>query len=453
MINNFSLLSQHVDTFKEALYLEGDKSGFNDLVDAFSLLKDSAQEVHHKNNDMRFVDFEMAGLKFHAMAVSIKGYSVVLKTGDFSMAFKKYEGITDKNPSVKIEYRAEYLVKMGIHAAHKQVNDFFKENIHSDYLSKVQEIHLACDTQGHNFSFLDTFRFKTRSRKSSLHDGDDGELGRLTRFNSRRVETLYFGTSDLLLRIYDKTREIVTHPESGHIRTFWQLSNPEQYDENKDVWRVEFQIRREILKELFTSDKLPWDYTSVLLDNLPSLWSFFVDHFSYRDLDRDTALHLMDGYKVLKNGSAKLLTKEATKKIFQRSEIHPFWEMISTFKNVEPSSYFRFKQVKETSPVYAENSASALISTLVKHYGYLDDWMIISAFEGAEARCRANNDGIGLVDNAYKKTSDYFNKVDIQRKRGLNVIEIDDDVKENLSFYVANVVRPMIDGALLQPIF
>ena len=445
-----TLLSQHVDTFKEALYFTGIWERFNHFVDKLIELKANAQLINHQNNDLRFVNLKIGSINWHVMAMSINGYSVVLKNGDVSMAFRKHAGVGDLNPSAKIEYRAHYLVKLGLIEAHKQVNNYFRDYIHSCYISKVQEIHIASDTQGHTFTHLDLCRFKTRSRKSNFFEGDDGELGRKLRFSSRRLESLYFGSSDLLLRIYDKRKEIIFHPDSGYIQSYWS-KNP-CYRELGDVWRVEFQIRREILKQIFTADGLPFEYTDVLLDNLPSLWSFFIKNFSYRDIKRDTALYILEGFKLLKDGSFKMLTKDAEKKIFQRSEIHPFWLMISQYNSIAPDYFFRFDQVKATSPVYAQNSASALISSCTKHYGHFEEWMIYEAFEGAEARCIRKN-GLGMIDNAKKNTADYFNKVDLQRKLGLDVIEIDDAVKDNLAFYVADCVRPLIDSARLQAIF
>lgn len=220
-----TLISQHTDTFKEALYLQGDYEKYNKFVNDMIALKEQAQEIHDLNNENRFVSIDIGSMRWHIMAVSIRGYSVVLKNGDVSIALKKKGDLkSDKNPSMKIEYRATFLVRYGLRSAVNKINDYIKTYIHSDYLSKVQEAHLACDTQGHTFTLLDSARFQSRSSKVKTHDGDDGEIGRNMVFSSRRMQTLYIGGSNNLMRIYDKTKEISVHPESVHIQLLWGLN-------------------------------------------------------------------------------------------------------------------------------------------------------------------------------------------------------------------------------------
>lgn len=445
------LISQHTDTFKEALYLNGDAVKYNQFVNDMIDLKDQAQEIHDINNDNRFVSITIGSHKWQVMATSVRGYSVVMKNGDVSIALKKKgDAKIDKNPSIKIEYRASFLVNYGLKKCVKLMNEYVKENIHNDYISKVQEIHVAADTQGHSFSLLDIVRFKTRSRKISIFDGDDEHIGRQMVFSSRRMETMYFGGSNNKLRIYDKTKEIKDHPESGHIKRLWML-NP-SYDDNKDIWRIEFQIRRSILKQLFNDKKESYEYTNVLLENISGLWSFFINYFSYRDLNREKTLNIIEGHWEKKDGTYKLLTKEAERSIYKKSEIHPFWEMISKYEQTEPEYYFRFNQVKATSPLYAMNSYCSLVSTITKHYGRFDIDLVKQTIIEAENRCQKNND-MGVLDKAINKTVDYFSKIDYQKSIGLDIIDINNSVKENMEFYIAPMASHSVENALLQTIF
>lgn len=436
------LLSQHVDTFKEALYLDGDFDKYNAFVDDLIKMKEQAQTIHDMNNDNRFVDLMISGLKWQIMATSITGYSVVMKNGDVSIAFKKKGNkLTDRNPNVKIEYRAQFLVNYGLKGAHKKVNDFFKENIHKDYISKVQEIHLACDTQGHSFNLFDIYRMKTRARKVIAHDGDDSEIGRKMVFTSRKLETLYFGTGSNMVRIYNKTAEEKKHPDSGHIKKLWALNNS-GYDENQDVWRIEFQIRREKLKGIFNANKEPYDYTAVLMDNISGLWDFFITYFSYKDISENMAIDLIKGYYTKKDGQAKLFTKEGERKIFQRSEIHPLWEIIKQFDNQEPSYYFRFVQVKQSQPIYAMNAVCGLVSTITKQYGTFTPEILNKVVMDAEFRSLKNND-MGLLDKSFSKLVDYFSKVEKQTKLGLDIVETPQDFTDNFSFFVWDALSPL----------
>ena len=448
------LLSHHVDTFKESLYLSGDCDNYNLFVDGLMNSKEIAQTVHDMNNANRFIDVDFGGNKWQVMATSVTGYSVVIKNGDVSIAFaKRLNVMSNRNPSVKIEYRAQFLVNYGLHGAHKKVNEFFKAYVHGDYLSKVQEIHLACDVQGHRFNLFDTYRMKTRARKMESFDGDDGEIGRKMVFTSRRLETLYFGTGSNMLRIYNKTAEAKKHPDSMHVEKLWKLKNPKGYDENKDVWRIEFQIRREKLKNIFTLDQsLPYDHTLVLLDNVGGLWDFFINYFSYRDIKEDMAIDLIKGYWTRKNGDEVLYTKKAESRIFEKSDIHPLWNLIEKYDNVEPPQYFRFIQVKQTDPVYALNAVCGSVSTIIKHFGEFTEDTFKKVVEMADNRCIQNND-LGLIDHNLKKLPDYFAKIEKQRKLGLDVITIDDDVKDNLAFYLADPMARLITTTLHKPSF
>lgn len=446
-----TLISQHTDTFKEALYLQGDYDKYNKFVSDMIELKEQAQEIHDINNDNRFITFTMGLMKWQIMATSIRGYSVVMKNGDVSIALKKKGDLKiDKNPSLKIEYRASFLVNYGLNKCVQIMQDYIKGFIHADFISKVQEIHVAADTQGHRFSLLDIARFKTRSRTIKVHDGDDEFIGRQMVFSSRRMETMYFGGSNNKLRIYDKSKEIAGHPESGHIGRLWRL-NP-AYDESKDVWRIEFQIRRPILKQLFNNQKESYEYTAVLLENISGLWDFFINYFSYRDLNRDTTLNIIEGHWQKKDGSFKLLTKEAERNIYKKSDIHPLWKTISNYQATQPSYYFRFNQVKATSPIYAMNAYCALVSTITKHYGRFDEELVKKTIIEAENRCEVNND-MGVMDKAILKTVDYFSKVEYQKSIGLDVIDIHDTVKENIEFYVAPLASHTVEKALHQTIF
>jgi len=126
------LISQHTDTFKEALYLQGDYDKYNKFVSDMIELKEQAQEIHDINNDNRFITFTMGLMKWQVMAISIRGYSVVMKNGDVSIALKKKGDLkTDKNPSLKIEYRASFLVNYGLNKCVQIMQDYIKGFIHA----------------------------------------------------------------------------------------------------------------------------------------------------------------------------------------------------------------------------------------------------------------------------------------------------------------------------------
>lgn len=77
------------------------------------------------------------------------------------------------------------------------------------------------------------------------------------------IQTFQYGKGEIVARIYNKTAEIATSGK-GWLRTVWE--GCEGYEPGEDVWRVEFQLRRDYLKE--TCGRHPDD----VLAELGALW-------------------------------------------------------------------------------------------------------------------------------------------------------------------------------------
>ncbi|MHB8868726.1 MAG: hypothetical protein ACYC6T_05865 [Thermoleophilia bacterium] len=65
--------------------------------------------------------------------------------------------------------------------------------------------------------------------------------------NLENPETFQFGRGDIVVRVYNKTRELAQSGKSW-FRTVWRQS--EGYEESEDVWRFEVQLRRPALRAL-----------------------------------------------------------------------------------------------------------------------------------------------------------------------------------------------------------
>lgn len=65
--------------------------------------------------------------------------------------------------------------------------------------------------------------------------------------NAEKPETYQFGKGNIVVRLYNKTREIVVSGKTW-VRAGWEV-NP-AYDPSLDVWRLEVQLRRQALREL-----------------------------------------------------------------------------------------------------------------------------------------------------------------------------------------------------------
>lgn len=89
-------------------------------------------------------------------------------------------------------------------------------------------------------------------------------------FQAKRFTGFAFGRGRISARLYDKTAEIVSS-RKGWFRAVWRKRG---LDEEAPVWRLEFQLRREALREFETSDEggtldvATWDALSGQLDQL-----------------------------------------------------------------------------------------------------------------------------------------------------------------------------------------
>ncbi len=97
-------------------------------------------------------------------------------------------------------------------------------------------VDIYCDFQGWVPQPRDYDRFVTRSRRNTAHIAIHHDGRRFTGFT--------FGHDAMVARLYDKTVEI-RHSGKEWMRAVWA----ESLDPSKPVWRLEFQLRRELLAQ------------------------------------------------------------------------------------------------------------------------------------------------------------------------------------------------------------
>lgn len=97
-------------------------------------------------------------------------------------------------------------------------------------------------------------------------------------FNDGILETIYIGSpsSPVRLRIYDKSKEVQKRGTKLWFIPLWGL------EENKDVWRVEFQLRRTVLRQFRIND------LHDLWGKIGGVWKYLTDEwFSLRFPDNE----------------------------------------------------------------------------------------------------------------------------------------------------------------------
>lgn len=426
---SFICLNDLVDTLKIQFYptnTEIDKLKYNAFVEYLILKKDEAMKIKNEDNQQRFILISVDDIKFRVMATSQSGFNVVCQNADFTLSFRKIG--EHKNPVVKAEFRAEFLLRNGYKRALEIVVNFVSTLL-KNFNIKVSEIHLAKDVQNYNFSILDFYRLKSLKKNREIFNQDTNLF-----FNGLKFTGFSIGKGAEMLRIYNKTYEIDKNKNKAFVKYLSWDYNP-NFDENKTVWRIEFQLRREKLKQLYSSWGLIENLQS-LLNSISSLWDYLINTFVLKDFSIKECQEFQQGY-IFKNGELTILNQETIKKRFQRAELSPLWEFIKTFKGNVVEKLQKIKDIKKPSAVYVKNAFKAVLSTFIKlKRGSFSSKELTKILLEADKELQSKK-RLNLIDNARLKCIDYVNRArDFFNHTGVDEIEFTkyyEDLKENLN--------------------
>jgi len=404
---------------------------YSRTVDRLLALKKEAQETKNNYGDTKSINAIFDEHKFNVMATSIMGFSILLRNNDCSIALRKTKSKINPSPVIKVEFRAEFLARHGYRKCADIINNFVSKHLLDDYKIKISEIHLATDIQGYNFTHLDFFKMKTRARKSQTHN-EETDYAKASVYGGVTTFTGFtFGGGDYHLRIYNKTVEIARQKNKAFAKTLlWQ--HKANYNPDLTVWRIEIQIRRSKLKKLINSDNSTMDDYVNVLAGIPDLWSKALSDYTIKDISDNDSFNLLRGYRVLKNGNSKLLTKNAIYAIFKRADSLPFWEDLKIWNghghNPVNTAY---KVPTAGSFDYVSNSIKSLYSTLAKHYGSTDTKTILKAFEEANIQ-NLEKKQISLLEDCFNKQLDWFERIDFMADNGVLSVPYYKDLERHI---------------------
>lgn len=404
--NQIIVLNDIVDTLKLQFYpnynltLDEIKK-FNDYVDSFVILKSKAMEIKNPDNQKRYVKTQIDGVNFNVMATSQNNFNVVLQNADFSISFLKIG--KHQNPIIKAEFRAEFLLRNGYKIAIQLVKDVI-DTLIQKYLIKVSEIHLAKDIQGYEFSTFDFHRIKTLSKtKTVFHNDISSEY-----YFGNRFTGFSIGKGDELLRIYNKTVEINQKKEKAFIQVLsWNYKD--NFNPSRNVWRIEFQLRRARLKELMQGSGL-YENMDNVINSICNLWSYLVSRFVHKNLSNKEVHEQITQVKILKNGTFKYLSPETLRQRFRNAETSYLWDSIQSFNNKIEPKLQRAKDISKPEVEYVKNAYKAVLSTFIKlKRGAFDSSELSKILYEADKECREKH-SMTLVDKARLNTLDYIVK-------------------------------------------
>ncbi len=409
----FVKLHQNIDTLKYHLYPSNvatshDIEGYNSVIDKLLSMKMSAQTKRNENKTSNDLQHDFKGFSFRVKPSTVKGFSVSVENADLTIHLKKLVITADQSPFSKVEFRASFLQRCGYMKAVQIANSFLKNNIISAFTIKISEIHLQCDVQGYTFTQLDYHRIKTRARNNRVYDEMSGTDSKY--FSGKRFQGFMLGSGDYLMRLYNKTNEIKKFPNKAFIEGIWR-KHP-HYDENMDVFRIEFQLRREKLKNMVINDQV-LDGFEVILNNLNNIWGRCLDDFSMRDLDNKKCIDISVGFVENKDtGVYEPLSLETVRTWFKRSNLHPLWLTISTFNgHAKTDTVEIFRAPFTDNFLYVHNAFKAFLSTTLSHYGNILPSTIEDAMNSIEDYTQRKHE-LTVIQDVYSKRLDRFNKLE-----------------------------------------
>ncbi len=227
-----------IDTIEFGLNFSNYDEDFFDFIYKLDELK----ELSQKNLKDEVININ--GINF---TVSRKGqgfYRYKIQCEDFQICFMQHD--MKNNSPIHVRFISQFIWKYGYEECYKKFMKWFETfNVHI-IDNRLSRLDICFDTEEIEFSSHDKDYFVTRAKKIDTHYIEDKVYIDSEHQIGKSFSGFVIGRgSPLSCRIYNKSLEVKNNKEWFY--TIWEeyLYNP-----CKTVWRVEFQCRRQILKEL-----------------------------------------------------------------------------------------------------------------------------------------------------------------------------------------------------------
>ena len=223
-------------------------------LDRMELLKIKAQEAGQAQN------FETDERRALIQASGWGSYRYWLRCGDFDV----FVGRGRSMPAVYARIASEFIHEVGPLKALADLMSFVGGLLDQVGEATCSRVDIYADFQGWVPVSEDYHRFITRSRRNTSHIA--------VHHDGRRFTGFTFGRDAMVARLYDKSLEIA-HSGKRWMHEVWGA----KLDASAPVWRLEFQLRREVLTECSLTS--PEDVLALR----PSLWTYAMQWLSLRE--------------------------------------------------------------------------------------------------------------------------------------------------------------------------
>ncbi len=373
-------VAKNLDTLKLSLWIQWTNSS---LFEILELAKKLAQEADNESEPIEIDWFE-----WNVMRNGIKLFPFRLIRGDVKLFLNTRQthspdGEIQSIPTAQLEIGSVSCWAPGYQETYQAILHMIEKFGGIVIRERVSEAHLCADVIGvavTDHDITNEEKWITRAHNFDTH------------YHHRKLSGICMGKGNFMLRVYDKVRELKT--KSTHkqelFREAWGLNT---FDET-DVTRVEFQLRRPVLRE-FTTNTL-----ADLLDRLNTLWSYCTSEW------------------------CKFTTEAVDRNHHQsRAETHPFWKGIqeADWEGDKEARRLRLQQVKDIPRL--KRQMAGLGMSMAAGYGKAPDDLegIISITQGtieAELR-RLYRDRPDFIKRMRRKYNATVNPFDVATEGGV----------------------------------
>lgn len=217
----FKALAQNFDTIECAYYLARTNEGGFDFENLAVKKEELSRAKIRKPRPIKLGSEEFL-LASHGTA---SGYSFLLENEVFSVQLGEFV-----KPNFFVKFKSIALWHHGAFALHERFMKWATSIGMQPYQKeRISRVDFAFDYFFPEIDF-DEDNFVSQSRKDNQHR------------KNGKIQTLKFGTDQVVLRIYNKTDEI---EEVSHKTWLYPIWGTDQ-----NVWRIEWQVRKEMLRHM-----------------------------------------------------------------------------------------------------------------------------------------------------------------------------------------------------------
>lgn len=231
------------------------------LLNKLQVLKEIAQGARCRDGVQPAL--QLAGVNFKVHAKGRNVYPFVISNKHFTVSIASNSGF--KAPPAYIEISSELLTKHGYENCLRLARTLTEHLFESCDSGSVSRFDLCCDFITEiDWLAIDSQSWVCRSTKRSEYRESDKLTGYV------------FGSGgDIVGRLYDKTHEIELS-DKLFFKDIWREFG---WDGEKQVWRMEFQVRQQVIKSLQCATP------EMFFELMNSVWKYLTqDWLSLRDV-------------------------------------------------------------------------------------------------------------------------------------------------------------------------